>query len=154
MIFMKIFKPGVVFVQLIDIEFLKSIRNDIPDFIDSEYTMATTAKDSGKSFIKYETQEAIDFWRAQDWVLDYSEVKNLSLEGLRTFNNKIKSKLPKSKKSAAKLNDTDLERQKKCLQFKMAAISALYYRKIEIAHWDLPEGEKFIAPKAPGKHKK
>ena len=88
---MKIFTDDVVYVQKNDIMYLSNLNIDIPFSIYYKlYSNPTKIDDSNKyEFIKYDTEEEIETFKRLDWIIDYNDVKDLTIEQLNEMGESV-----------------------------------------------------------------
>lgn len=87
---MKIFKNNAVYVQKIDLVFLYQLGIEIPNSITMKINENELDNRNMHSFLEFNEENEIEFFRNLDWLVNYDEVKDLSEEYILELLNSIK----------------------------------------------------------------
>lgn len=86
---MKLFRNNIIYVQIKDIEFLKSRNILLPESINKK----VLAEQDNSNYIEFKLEEEIDFFKKQYYIIDYDEFSLLSLEEIEEIAHKVGSKV-------------------------------------------------------------
>lgn len=81
---MKLFRNNKVYVQMNDVMFAMNYSNAIPLVIINQiFTgVVIVTNDNENDFVSFDDKAAIDYFRKLDFILDYDDYKDLSIEKL------------------------------------------------------------------------
>ena len=138
---MKIITEGAVYVQKNDIANLNSLDVHMPGsiYMKTYGFSGGTINRNRFDFIKFESDKEIEFFKAQDWIIDYDEVKDLSddeIIKMRKDLDQQANSIPESERKS----ELDVATEFDLLQFKRHALRdflSFRYGDLQIT---LPEG--------------
>lgn len=147
---MKIFKDNAVYVQKNDMVYLNQTDIPIPASIFMKvfgHGITIIDERNRYEFVKFEAPEEIDFFKEQDWIVDYNEIRDLTEEELISLGQSIAqeknkradefNKLPKKQrqqKYQSVVSSLDL------LDFKMYSVRDMIMFKRGELEFSLPQG--------------
>lgn len=146
---MKIFNNNVIYVQKNDLAYLTSFDVDIPAsiFLKVFGEGAVIIDDHNRyDFVEFDSESEIEFFKSQDWIINYNELKDLKPEEIMAYSNDVAFD---HDKYVVKYNSMSKEDKKqnsslatKCdiLKYKCYSLRDLYLFKIGKLDFPLPEG--------------
>ena len=135
---MKIITSNAVYVQKDDIEYLNSLGLSLPSSVVNkiiEYDIMEIDSSNKDEFVKFGEQSDIEFFKNLDWIIDYSEVKNLSESEMMLLYKKVieeKNAIAREynlMSESDRINNMDYVRKYKLLDYKL--YSLLYIIKLK-----------------------
>ena len=150
---MKIITENAIYVQKNDIAYLNSTDLEIPATV---YTTAFQDNiniiDNSNRFeyVKFESENDIEFFKKLDWIIDYNEIKDLAEEELMAIGQNASNE---RNNLAKKFNKMTIEEQginkdivTRCdlLMYKMMSLRDIIWQKRSKVEFKLPEE---LAPK-------
>lgn len=138
---MKIINNNAVYVQKDDIEYLNSLGLSLPSSVVNkiiEYDIMQIDDRTKYEFVKFGEQSDIEFFKNLDWIIDYSEIKNLSeSETMALYRKVIEQKNAIAREynqmsESDRINNMDYIRKYKLLDYKL--YSLLYIIKLKKEH--------------------
>ena len=156
---MKIFTKDAVYVQKIDILHLdKTMKISIPESIKIKAYgdgLIYTDSNSINSFIKYTDKDEIDFFKKDRNILNYSEVRYLSLTGIANLINSTSEELTKQYTCVGDLSEItedmsrkevleksrDIDYNVKMLEYRLKSICAFRSYKMKKLKMQFPKEE-------------
>ena len=138
---MKIITSNAVYVQKDDIEYLNSLGLSLPSSVVNkiiEYDIMEIDSSNKYEFVKFGEQSDIEFFKNLDWIIDYSEVKNLSESEMMLLYKKVieeKNAIAREynlMSESDRINNMDYVRKYKLLDYKL--YSLLYIIKLKKEH--------------------
>lgn len=157
---MKISSNNNIYIQVIDLLWLNTLNIDMPDIIKRKLFKVSYNLINGSinntDFIYFDSNEIIKYFNNLDWIIDYNEVKDLSLIELINYSNDIKNKCNNLIKKYNKMNyydkliNSSIKDEINYLNIKWFGIRDYILFKIGIIKYMLPED---ILPKK-NKHRR
>ena len=157
---MKIIKDNKIYVQHCDIahlmEALSGLKISCPNYIMNKCfsTGFICIRDNQFDFIEFEGLEAVEFFRSLDYIIDYTEVKDLSEEELIQLENNINKEINNIVDEYNKMSEEDKNKNyekaiTKCnlLKYKMISVRDFLYLKQKHIEIKLPTQETNEIPK-------
>ena len=142
---MKVFKNGKVYVQNEDLVLILRSGELMPtSVLEKIYGNGPViiVQDNMEDYVEFEEADQVEFFKKLDWIVDYDEMKNLSLEELENLYDDTKDEMVKirNKYSDLSQNDNDCY-EKDSIRFellgnKLYSLSKIQYfkaRKLELA---------------------
>lgn len=150
---MKIINDKVVYVQKIDLEFLKYRLHSLPVSIDSQIfeNVESNFDDFNKyDFFKFENVNDIEFFRNTDFIVDYNFVKTVSIDEIVKVGKKYIEKrdiLARKLYSIATSNSdyNEILTQFKIVEYQISSLNDIIDFKSGCLKMKLPEGTELPA---------
>lgn len=138
-VFMKIITNDAAYVQKNDIAYLNQTDLDIPAsiYLKACETGTFIVDDSNRyEFIRFNKSDEIQFFKNQDWILDYNQVKDKTEDELIEYGEKIITQYNELAETFNALSEqeqmqnTELDMQCDLLAFKLFSLQEfIFYRK-------------------------
>lgn len=138
-VFMKIITNDAAYVQKNDIAYLNQTDLDIPAsiYLKACETGTFIVDDSNRyEFIRFNKSDEIQFFKNQDWILDYNQVKDMTEDELIEYGEKIITQYNELAETFNALSEqeqmqnTELDMQCDLLAFKLFSLQEfIFYRK-------------------------
>lgn len=146
---MKISSNNKIYIQVIDLLWLNTLNIDMPDIIKRKLFKVCYNLINGSinntDFIYFDSNEIIKYFNNLDWIIDYNEVKDLSIIELIKYSNDIKNRCNNLIKKYNKMNyydkliNTSIKDEINYLNIKWFGIRDYILFKIGIIKYKLPE---------------
>lgn len=141
---MKVFKNGKVYVQNEDLILILRSGELMPtSVLEKIYGNGPViiVKDNMEDYVEFDEADQVEFFKRLDWIVDYDEMKNLSLEELEKLYDDTKDEMVKIKNKYSDLSQKDDCYEKDSIRFellgnKLYSLSKIQYfkaRKLELA---------------------
>lgn len=141
---MKVFKNGKVYVQNEDLVLILRSGELMPtSVLEKIYGNGPViiVQDNMEDYVEFEETDQVEFFKRLDWIVDYDEVKNLSLEELEKLYDATKDEMVKIRNKYSDLSQNDDCYEKDSIRFellgnKLYSLSKIQYfkaRKLELA---------------------
>lgn len=138
-VFMKIITNDAAYVQKNDIAYLNQTDLDIPAsiYLKACETETFIVDDSNRyEFIRFNKSDEIQFFKNQDWILDYNQVKDMTEDELIEYCERIITQYNELAETFNALSEqeqmqnTELDMQCDLLAFKLFSLQEfIFYRK-------------------------
>ena len=138
-VFMKIITDDAAYVQKNDIAYLNQTDLDIPAsiYLKACETGTFIVDDSNRyEFIRFNKSDEIQFFKNQDWILDYNQVKDMTEDELIEYGEKIITQYNELAEAFNALNEqeriqnTELDMRCDLLGFQIFSLhDFIFYRK-------------------------
>lgn len=138
-VFMKIITNDAAYVQKNDIAYLNQTDLDIPAsiYLKACETGTFIVDDSNRyEFIRFNKSDEIQFFKNQDWILDYNQVKDMTEDELIEYGERIITQYNELAETFNALSEqeqmqnTELDMQCDLLAFKLFSLQEfIFYRK-------------------------
>ena len=115
---MKIFKDGKVYVQVYDVAQMNNSIIPYPSSINPERfdeCKDTIRSTRGKQFLVFEKPLEVKYFEMIDWIINYDDVKDKTIEELQALSNNLIEQQNNSYKEFKKLSNE--EKKKKSLEY-------------------------------------
>lgn len=149
---MKIYYNNKIYVQVIDLMWLRTFNINIPynirETLVVTYYKLINDSISNRDFICFEDEDIIKYFNDLDWIIDYNDVKDLSLYKLFLYSNDIKNKCNELIKKYNKMDyynkirNANLKDDIKYLNIKYFNVRDYILYRIGIIKYELPNGVK------------
>ena len=149
---MKIYYNNKIYVQVIDLMWLRTLNINIPYVIREPLVVTSYKLINGKiknsDFICFDDEKIIKYFYELDFIIDYDSVKDLSLYKLILYSNNIKSECNNFIKTYNKMDyydkirNANLKDDINYLNIKWFNIRDYILYRIGIIKYDLPNGVK------------
>ncbi len=159
---MKIVTSNAAYVQKNDLIHLNQSGLDIPASVYLKVfgNGITIIDDSNRyEFVKYEESHEIEFFKNIDWMVEYTEVKDLTENEIMDLAEKINEEMNSiadtynSMSDAAKRRNYNIAERFELLEFKMYSLRDVLWFKQGHLDWTLPEDIEYptvmLAPQEP-----
>lgn len=141
---MKVFKNGKVYVQNEDLILILRSGELMPTSVLEKFYgngPVIVVQDNMEDYVEFEETDQVEFFKRLDWIVDYDEVKNLSLEELEKLYDATKDEIVKIRNKYSDLSQNDDCYEKDSIRFellgnKLYSLSKIQYfkaRKLELA---------------------
>jgi len=141
---MKVFKNGKVYVQNEDLILILRSGELMPTSVLEKFYgngPVIIVQDNMEDYVEFEETDQVEFFKRLDWIVDYDEVKNLSLEELEKLYDATKDEMVKIRNKYSDLSQNDDCYEKDSIRFellgnKLYSLSKIQYfkaRKLELA---------------------
>lgn len=141
---MKVFKNGKVYVQNEDLILILRSGESMPtSVLEKIYGNGPViiVKDNMEDYVEFDEADQVEFFKRLDWIVDYDEVKNLSLEELEKLYDATKDEMVKIRNKYSDLSQNDDCYEKDSIRYellgnKLYSLSKIQYfkaRKLELA---------------------
>lgn len=141
---MKVFKNGKVYVQNEDLILILRSGELMPTSVLEKFYgngPVIIVQDNMEDYVEFEETDQVEFFKRLDWIVDYDEMKNLSLEELEKLYDDTKDEMVKIKNKYNDLSQKDDCYEKDSIRFellgnKLYSLSKIQYfkaRKLELA---------------------
>jgi hypothetical protein len=141
---MKVFKNGKVYVQNEDLILILRSGELMPTSVLEKFYgngPVIIVQDNMEDYVEFEETDQVEFFKRLDWIVDYDEVKNLSLEELEKLYDATKDEIVKIRNKYSDLSQNDDCYEKDSIRFellgnKLYSLSKIQYfkaRKLELA---------------------
>ena len=141
---MKVFKNGKVYVQNEDLILILRSGELMPTSVLEKFYgngPVIIVQDNMEDYVEFEETAQVEFFKRLDWIVDYDEVKNLSLEELEKLYDATKDEMVKIRNKYSDLSQNDDCYEKDSIRFellgnKLYSLSKIQYfkaRKLELA---------------------
>lgn len=141
---MKVFKNGKVYVQNEDLILILRSGELMPTSVLEKFYgngPVIVVQDNMEDYVEFEETDQVEFFKRLDWIVDYDEVKNLSLEELEKLYDATKDEMVKIRNKYSDLSQNDDCYEKDSIRFellgnKLYSLSKIQYfkaRKLELA---------------------
>ena len=107
---MKVFKNGKVYVQNEDLILILRSGELMPtSVLEKIYGNGPViiVKDNMEDYVEFEEADQVEFFKRLDWIVDYDEMKNLSLEELEKLYDATKDEMVKIRNKYSDLSQND-----------------------------------------------
>lgn len=143
---MKIITNNALYVQKVDIDFLKYRLHSLPQFISSkiyENSELDIADFNKYDFFKLEDKNDIDFFKSVDWLFEYNFVKDLTTEEITEIGRQYVEKREQIAKKLYSVTD-DIEYKNILLQYtltnyQIASLNDIIDFKLGLLKMNLPD---------------
>lgn len=146
---MKISSNNKIYIQVIDLLWLNTLNIDMPSIVrkslfDVSYKLISNSI-SNSDFIYFDSNEIIKYFNELDWIIDYNEVKDLSIIELIKYSNDIKNRCNSLIRKYNKMNyydkliNSSIKDEINYLNIKWFGIRDYILFKIGIIKYKLPE---------------
>lgn len=140
---MKVFKNGKVYVQNEDLILILRSGELMPTSVLEKFYgngPVIIVQDNMEDYVEFEETDQVEFFKRLDWIVDYDEVKNLSLEELEKLYDATKDEIVKIRNKYSDLSQNDDCYEKDSIRFellgnKLYSLSKIQYfkaRKLEL----------------------
>ena len=147
---MKINYSNKIYIQVIDLMWLNTLNIDMPDVVrksifNISYRLINNSI-SNTDFIYFEDNEIIKYFNNLDWIIDYDEVKYLSLYELTVYRNNVKKECNNLIKKYNRMDYYDklknwlLRDRINYLNIKWLNVRDFILYRMGIIRYELPEG--------------
>ena len=147
---MKINYSNKIYIQVIDLMWLNTLNIDMPGIVRKSifnigYKLINNSI-SNTDFIYFEDNEIIKYFNNLDWIIDYDEVKDLSLYELTVYRNNVKKECNNLIKEYNgmdyydKLKNWLLRDRINYLNIKWLNVRDFILYRMGIIRYELPEG--------------
>ena len=147
---MKINYSNKIYIQVIDLMWLNTLNIDMPSVVrksifNISYRLINNSI-SNTDFIYFEDNEIIKYFNNLDWIIDYDEVKDLSLYELTVYRNNVKKECNNLIKKYNRMDYYDklknwlLRDRINYLNIKWLNIRDFILYRMGIIRYELPEG--------------
>lgn len=141
---MKVFKNGKVYVQNEDLILILRSGELMPTSVLEKFYgngPVIIVQDNMEDYVEFEETDQVEFFKRLDWIVDYDEMKNLSLEELENLYDDTKDEMVKIRNKYSDLSQKDDCYEKDSIRFellgnKLYSLSKIQYfkaRKLELA---------------------
>lgn len=141
---MKVFKNGKVYVQNEDLILILRSGELMPTSVLEKFYgngPVIVVQDNMEDYVEFEETDQVEFFKRLDWIVDYDEVKNLSIEELEKLYDDTKDEMVKIRNKYSDLSQNDDCYEKDSIRFellgnKLYSLSKIQYfkaRKLELA---------------------
>lgn len=141
---MKVFKNGKVYVQNEDLILILRSGELMPTSVLEKFYgngPVIIVQDNMEDYVEFEETDQVEFFKKLDWIVDYDEMKNLSLEELEKLYDDTKDEMVKIRNKYSDLSQNDDCYEKDSIRFellgnKLYSLSKIQYfkaRKLELA---------------------
>lgn len=141
---MKVFKNGKVYVQNEDLILILRSGELMPTSVLEKFYgngPVIIVQDNMEDYVEFEETDQVEFFKRLDWIVDYDEVKNLSLEELEKLYDATKDEMVKIRNKYSDLSQNDDCYEKDSIRYellgnKLYSLSKIQYfkaRKLELA---------------------
>lgn len=141
---MKVFKNGKVYVQNEDLILILRSGELMPTSVLEKFYgngPVIIVQDNMEDYVEFEETDQVEFFKRLDWIVDYDEVKNLSIEELEKLYDDTKDEMVKIRNKYSDLSQNDDCYEKDSIRFellgnKLYSLSKIQYfkaRKLELA---------------------
>lgn len=119
---MKIITYNAIYIQKVDLEFIKYRLHTLPQsisskiFENSEFDFDNYNK---YDFLKFEDKDAIEYFKSIAWIIDYESIKDLTAEGITNLGRTYVEKRNKIAERLYSMTDKDEEYNSTLLQYKL-----------------------------------
>ena len=145
---MKIITDSCIYVQKSDIDVLKKGFIPIPLSMYLKYFKdndINTESDNKYEFIKFDCEEEIEFFKKLNWIIDYDQVKHLSVDELMELGKTLSHEsselahLYESMNDKEKLDNRSLFIKHELLEHKIHSIEEILWIKFKLIRINMPE---------------
>ena len=126
---MKIITDGVAYVQKSDLFYLNTTGLSVPaSILLKTLEVSIDSSDNQYEFVKFERKKEVKYFRDMSCIIDYDQIKDLSIDELITYGQSIveeKKKLESEYKPMDlkdKINNIDMLKKYKLLDFRMHSL--------------------------------
>ena len=108
---MKVFKNGKVYVQNEDLILILRSGELMPTSVLEKFYgngPVIIVQDNMEDYVEFEETDQVEFFKRLDWIVDYDEVKNLSLEELEKLYDATKDEMVKIRNKYSDLSQNDI----------------------------------------------
>ena len=141
---MKVFKNGKVYVQNEDLILILRSGELMPTSVLEKFYgngPVIIVQDNMEDYVEFEETDQVEFFKRLDWIVDYDEMKNLSLEELEKLYDDTKDEMVKIRNKYSDLSQNDDCYEKDSIRYellgnKLYSLSKIQYfkaRKLELA---------------------
>ena len=141
---MKVFKNGKVYVQNEDLILILRSGELMPTSVLEKFYgngPVIVVQDNMEDYVEYEETDQAEIFKRLHWIVDYDEVKNLSIEELEKLYDDTKDEMVKIRNKYSDLSQNDDCYEKDSIRFellgnKLYSLSKIQYfkaRKLELA---------------------
>ena len=147
---MKVNYSNNIYIQVIDLMWLNTLNIDMPSVVrksifNISYRLINNSI-SNTDFICFEDNEIIKYFNNLDWIIDYDEVKDLSLYELTVYRNNVKKECNNLIKKYNRMDYYDklknwlLRDRINYLNIKWLNVRDFILYRMGIIRYELPEG--------------
>ena len=145
---MKIFNKekdiDVVYVQREDLVYVLHYSLNVPDDLVNQFFLETQGmnKDNKAEFVCFSSEAVIDFFRKQDWVIDYKEYRKLSMEDIMFKDTELVNDINRLREALGNADSVDKKRRilsrLALVSYKARDIKRYYDYKDNLIDFDIP----------------